>query len=59
MLGDPDVYSMHDLIDIKNGELKTRLNYLVEVCCRHTAECQVNKINPVYCKMTMTSQSAF
>lgn len=38
---DPEMYSIEDLMNIRNGEMKTQLKYLVELCCRHTAECEV------------------
>lgn len=38
---DPDIYSLEDLIMIRTGELKNKLKYIVEVCCRHTSECEV------------------
>lgn len=38
---DPEMYSIEDLVNIRNGEMKNKLKYLVELCCRHTAECEV------------------
>lgn len=38
---DPEIYSMEDLVSIRDGEMKKNLRYLVELCCKHTAECQV------------------
>lgn len=32
---------MEDLVNIRSGEMKNLLKYLVELCCRHTSECEV------------------
>lgn len=32
---------MEDLVNIRSGEAKEKLKYLVEICCRHTSECEV------------------
>lgn len=37
----PDEYSIDDLVNIKNGEMKTKLKFLVDICLRHTSECKV------------------
>lgn len=42
---DPEVYSMEQLVSIRNGEMKSKLKYLVELCCRHTSECVVSLIS--------------
>jgi run domain Beclin-1 interacting cysteine-rich containing protein len=41
MLTEPEVYSMEDLVNVRNGDMKLRLKYLVDLCCRHTSECKV------------------
>ena len=41
ILADPEIYSIEDLVSVRNGDMKLRLKYLVELCCRHTAECKV------------------
>lgn len=38
---DPEVYSIEELVSIRTGEMKSKLKYLVELCCRHTSECEV------------------
>ncbi|ENN74780.1 hypothetical protein HUJ04_003157 [Dendroctonus ponderosae] len=40
-LSKPDEYSIDDLVNIKNGELKTKLKFLGEICLRHTSECKL------------------
>lgn len=41
LINDPDIYSMQDLINVRNGEMKSKLKLLVEMACRHTSECEV------------------
>ncbi|KAJ8920839.1 hypothetical protein NQ315_015631 [Exocentrus adspersus] len=38
---DPEVYSLEDLVNIRTGDMKSRLKILVEICCRHTTECKL------------------
>ncbi|KAF5302143.1 hypothetical protein FQA39_LY10478 [Lamprigera yunnana] len=38
---DPDIYSMFDLVNVRSGEMINGLKYLVELCCRHTSECEL------------------
>ncbi|XP_072388660.1 run domain Beclin-1-interacting and cysteine-rich domain-containing protein isoform X1 [Diabrotica undecimpunctata] len=40
-LADPDMYSMDDLCKIRSGELIIKLKFLVDICCKHTSECQL------------------
>uniref|UniRef100_A0A6P7FP69 Run domain Beclin-1-interacting and cysteine-rich domain-containing protein n=1 Tax=Diabrotica virgifera virgifera TaxID=50390 RepID=A0A6P7FP69_DIAVI len=40
-LAEPDMYSMDDLCKIRSGELIIKLKNLVDICCRHTSECQL------------------
>lgn len=42
---DPEVYSINDLVNVRTGIMKSKLKYLVEVCCRHVAECEVKQFN--------------
>lgn len=39
---DPEIYSLEDLVLVRSGEMRNKLKYLVELCCKHTAECQVS-----------------
>lgn len=39
---DPEMFSLEELVMIRTGEMKSKLKYLVELCCRHTAECEVS-----------------
>lgn len=41
LLNDPDVYSMLDLVNVRGGQMISRLKCLVEMCCRHTSECEL------------------
>lgn len=50
---DPDIYSINDLVNVRTGLMKSKLKYLVELCCRHVTECEVKiltckKITNVY-----------
>jgi hypothetical protein len=41
MLTEFDVYSMQDLVEVKSGEMATRLRELVNNSSQHVAGCQV------------------
>lgn len=43
-LSKPDEYSIDDLVNVKNGELKRKLMFLVDVCLRHTSKCKVSLV---------------
>ncbi|KAJ8867204.1 hypothetical protein PR048_030999, partial [Dryococelus australis] len=43
LLTELDVYSLQDLLLVKNGELLSRLRELMTVCLEHVARCQVCK----------------
>jgi len=40
----PDLYSIQNLVDVKNGELCKKLQNLIVICNKHIINCQVNKI---------------
>lgn len=42
IVSDPAVYSLENLVSIRNGEMKSRLQFLVEISWRHIHECEVN-----------------
>lgn len=37
----PDVYSIQNMLDVKNGELSKRLQNIIVTCNKHVANCQV------------------
>jgi len=39
----PDLYSIQNLVDVKNGELGKKLANLIAVCNKHISNCQVKK----------------
>lgn len=39
----PDLYSIQNLVDVKNGELGKKLQNLIVVCNKHVINCQVKK----------------
>jgi hypothetical protein len=41
MLTELDVYSMQDLVEVKSGEMATRLREVVNSSSQHVAGCQV------------------
>jgi len=40
----PDLYSIQNLVDVKNGELGKKLQNLIVLCNKHIINCQVKKI---------------
>lgn len=41
-MNDPHVYSIQDLINIKYGVLPAKLQDIIDVCCEHINDCEVN-----------------
>lgn len=39
----PDLYSIQNLLDVKNGELGKKIQNLIIACNKHVTNCQVNK----------------
>lgn len=39
----PDLYSIQNLVDVKNGELGKKLQNLIAACNKHVMNCQVKK----------------
>lgn len=58
-LTDPEVYSMKDLVEVRNGEMKSKLKYLVEMCCRHTSECKLCLARGFICEICNDDQIIF
>ncbi|XP_066262041.1 run domain Beclin-1-interacting and cysteine-rich domain-containing protein isoform X1 [Euwallacea similis] len=58
-LSKPDEYSIDDLVNIKNGELKTKLKFLVDICLRHTSECKLCFARGYICELCKTSEIIF
>ncbi|CAH1183323.1 unnamed protein product [Phaedon cochleariae] len=58
-LTDPDVYSMEDLVKVQNGEMIARLKHLVEICCKHTAECKLCLARGFICEICNVDQVIF
>ncbi|XP_065172084.1 run domain Beclin-1-interacting and cysteine-rich domain-containing protein [Atheta coriaria] len=56
---DPDIYSLEDLIMIRTGELKNKLKYIVEVCCRHTSECELCLARGFICEICKSAEVLF
>lgn len=44
ILTDPEVYSLNDLVQIKNGDYLSRIRSLVDMCIKHVSDCQVRNI---------------
>lgn len=42
IMTDPEVYSLHDLLQVKSGEFFNRLKQLVDVCSKHVLDCEVS-----------------
>lgn len=40
----PDLYSIQNLVDVKNGELGKKLQNLIVACNKHIINCQVKKM---------------
>lgn len=40
----PDLYSIQNLVDVKNGELGKKLQNLIVACNKHIIDCQVKKM---------------
>ncbi|XP_030757487.1 run domain Beclin-1-interacting and cysteine-rich domain-containing protein [Sitophilus oryzae] len=54
-----DEYSMDDLVNIKNGDLKTKLKFLVDICCRHTSECKLCLARGFICEVCKSDEVIF
>jgi len=39
----PDLYSIQNLVDVKNGELGKKLQNIITACNKHVINCQVKK----------------
>lgn len=59
IFNDPDVYSMLDLVNVRSGEMNNRLRYLVELCCRHTSECELCLARGFICEMCEINEIIF
>jgi len=42
IMSDPHMYSIQDLINVKYGVLFIKLQDIVEICCMHVTDCEVN-----------------
>ncbi|XP_076269262.1 run domain Beclin-1-interacting and cysteine-rich domain-containing protein rubicon isoform X2 [Rhynchophorus ferrugineus] len=58
-LAKPDEYSMDDLVKIKNGEMKNKLKFLVDICCRHTSECKLCIARGYICEVCKDGEIIF
>ncbi|XP_050307064.1 run domain Beclin-1-interacting and cysteine-rich domain-containing protein [Anthonomus grandis grandis] len=58
-LSKPDEYSIDDLVNIKNGDLKTRLKFLVDICLRHTSECSLCLARGYICEHCRANEVIF
>ncbi|RZC43316.1 run domain Beclin-1 interacting and cysteine-rich containing protein, partial [Asbolus verrucosus] len=59
ILTDPEVYSMEDLVSVRNGDMKLKLKYLVESCCRHTSECRLCLARGFICEICNAPEVIF
>lgn len=59
LLNDPEVYSMLDLVNVRSGEMNNRLKCLVEMCCRHTSECELCLARGFICEVCNDSDIIF
>ncbi|KAK6622632.1 hypothetical protein RUM43_008474 [Polyplax serrata] len=51
MFRDPEMYSLQDLIQIKTGELLSRLKDLVKDCLNHVQQCQLCSARGFVCEL--------
>lgn len=55
----PEEYSLDDLVNIKSGEMKTKLKFLVDICCRHTFECKLCLARGYICEICKADEVIF
>ncbi|XP_060516818.1 run domain Beclin-1-interacting and cysteine-rich domain-containing protein [Cylas formicarius] len=55
----PDEYSMDDLVNIKNGNMKAKMKYLVGICCKHTSECKLCLARGFICEICKRDEIIF
>lgn len=58
-LSKPDEYSIDDLVNVKNGELKRKLMFLVDVCLRHTSKCKLCLARGYICELCNADEVIF
>ncbi|RLU20784.1 hypothetical protein DMN91_007398 [Ooceraea biroi] len=51
IMNDPHVYSIQDLINVKQGVLSVRLQDIVETCCVHVADCELCQARGFVCEL--------
>ncbi|KAG5891026.1 hypothetical protein JTB14_035218 [Gonioctena quinquepunctata] len=59
VMSEPEIYSMEDLVKVRSGEMNSKLKYLVEICCKHTAECQLCLARGFICEVCNANEVIF
>ncbi|GJQ66947.1 hypothetical protein Trydic_g7961 [Trypoxylus dichotomus] len=59
IVSDPDVYSLENLVNIRNGEMKRRLRFLAEISWRHIHECQLCSARGFICEICQEQDIIF
>ncbi|XP_066992565.2 run domain Beclin-1-interacting and cysteine-rich domain-containing protein [Anabrus simplex] len=59
VLTEPDVFSLQDLLQVKSGELPTRLRELISCCSQHVADCQLCSARGFVCELCTSQEVIF
>ncbi|KAK9736259.1 putative zinc-RING and/or ribbon [Popillia japonica] len=59
IVSDPAVYSLENLVSIRNGEMKSRLQFLVEISWRHIHECELCSARGFICEICQKQNVIF
>lgn len=59
MLTDPEMYSLHDLVQVKNGELTPRLQELAKDSMSHVTSCQLCQARGFVCELCPSKDIIF